>query len=182
MEQTEAMKELKSLLSYKSYSGLLYYASMLGILLAVIGLVCPFCSYNPTILEETKHTLQSWNLSLPIIAIVIITLASSFIITTLCIRATDWRKQIKRFIFCPIAVIVLVMIAYAAAVVACVFYEIPEEKFYYLETEMEAGFYLYTIGSFLYALAFSGFCYLMLWVAKNKTTSQCLSYLKKKQI
>ena len=43
MEQTEAMKELKSLLSYKSYSGLLYYASMLGILLAVIGLVCPFC-------------------------------------------------------------------------------------------------------------------------------------------
>ena len=66
MEQTEAMKELKSLLSYKSYSGFLYYASMLGILLAVIGLVCPFCSYNPTILEETKHTLQSWNLSLPI--------------------------------------------------------------------------------------------------------------------
>lgn len=95
MEQTEAMKELKSLLSYKSYSGLLYYASMLGILLAVIGLVCPFCSYNPTILEETKHTLQSWNLSLPIIAIVIITLASSFIITTLCIRATDWRNRLK---------------------------------------------------------------------------------------
>ena len=65
--------------------------------------------------------------------------------------------------------------------VACVFYEIPESEFSGLETKMEAGFYLYTIGCAIFAITFLFFSLTLRNLALGKISMEEIALGKKKK-
>lgn len=65
--------------------------------------------------------------------------------------------------------------------VACVFYEIPESEFSGLETKMEAGFYLYTIGCVIFAIAFFVFSLALRNLALGKISMEKIALGKEKK-
>lgn len=58
--QAEILKQLNGLNTYPGLFGLI---SCFGILLALIGVLCPFFSYNPTVADDLKRTVSLFHLS-----------------------------------------------------------------------------------------------------------------------
>ena len=183
MKKTDNQKEMLFLIGHKSLTGLINYVGILGILLIVIGLFCPFCSYNPSILDETKRMVKYTDLSYLIIASSLLLVAA--IVIYFCVINTlsksEWRSKTKRYLVLPVLTLVLVIVSIAIVSYACIFYRIPESKFDYLETEMEAGFYLFVIGGLLFSLAFLFFSLALRNLASGKTTIEKISINKNSQ-
>ena len=171
--------ELKLLTSYKSYTGIIGYVCILGFILAVIGVVCPFCSYNPTILDITKRTVQFWDLSFIYIALSTVLILISFFLFEITKYFTNWRSRKKLFIIFTALSCVFILLAYIFITIACVFYKIPETAFSMLETDFEVGFYLFTIGLFVFAVAFIFYSILIIKVIDGKTDIENLVFIKK---
>lgn len=64
--------------------------------------------------------------------------------------------------------------------VACVFYEIPEQKFAGLETQTEAGFYLFAIGGAIFSVAFLIFSLALKNLATGKITMENITLFKER--
>lgn len=161
--------ELKLLTSFKSYTGLLGYTCILGLIIAFIGIVCPFCSYNPTKLEATKQIVQFWDLLFFYIALSIVLIILAFALFEFSKYFTDWRSRKKLFIIFAILAFLFIAIAYTLTTFACVFYEIPEKNFSMLEIDFEVGFYLYTVGIFIFAIAYAAYSWIIIKIITGKT-------------
>ena len=184
MKKSDNEKEMLFLISYKSHTGLILYVAIFGLLLMVVSLLCPFCSYNPTVLDELKRNVKFFDLSYIVILATTLLIVAS-ILAVLCIMSlskSDWRAKIKKFTVYPIIAILCVIVAVGIVAYACIFYKIPESKFDYLETQMEIGFYLFTIGSLMFSLAFFVFSFGLKNLANGKTTIEKLTLIKKGQI
>ena len=85
-------EELKKLTGIKTYPGILSTLSAIGIVLALIGVFCPFFSYNQTVIDDLKRTVGF--LELPFLAM--IGLLFLFIALFLSIFESAWiTKYIK---------------------------------------------------------------------------------------
>lgn len=71
--------------------------------------------------------------------------------------------------------LVFAAVSLILVIAACVFYEIPEEKWQHLELKMEVGFYLFCVGMILFACSASFFCLLLKNLAKDRISLQTLS-------
>lgn len=170
--------ELKSLCSFKTYSGLLTYANYLGLLLIFIGLLCPYCYYNPTILDITKQVVHFGDLSFIYNAVTIICLIFAFCLSEIVKYLTNWRTRKKFYIISATLIVLLVCIAYIMQTIGCLFYKIPNQEFSMLEIEFDVGFYLYAAGSCIFAITNTFFIYLMIKVINGKTTVEKLTFFK----
>lgn len=171
-------EELKSLCSFKTYSGLLGYANYLGLLLIIIGLLCPYCYYNSTILDITKQVVHFWDLSFIYVAVTIICILFAFGLSEIVKYLTNWRTRKKFYIISTIVVVLLICIAYIVQTIGCVFYEIPNQELSMLVIEFDAGFYLYTVGSCIFMLTNTFFIYFLIKVINGKTTIEVLTFVK----
>lgn len=80
--QAEILKQLNRLNTYPGFFGSI---SCFGILLALIGVLCPFFSYNPTVADDLKRTVSLFHLSS--VALVVAIVGLLFLIIAICIRA-----------------------------------------------------------------------------------------------
>lgn len=170
--------ELKLLTSYKSYTGILSYVCIFGVILAIIGIVCPFCSCNPTILDISKRTVQFWDLSFIYISLSFVLILISFSLCEITKFFTNWRSRKKLFILFTAFACIFVLLAYILVTIACVFYKIPEPEFSMLEIDFEIGFYLFTIGILIFAVAFVTYSMLMIKIIDGKTDLEKLVFIK----
>lgn len=88
--QAEILKQLNGLNTYPGLFGLI---SCFGILLALIGVVCPFFSYNPTVADDLKRTVSLFHLSS--VALVVAIVGLLFLIIAICIRAFQFSMLTK---------------------------------------------------------------------------------------
>ena len=142
----EEKKELKYF-SGKSYLGLLELMAMIGAVLGIIALFCPFFSYNPTIVDEFKRTIAFDELPyavfgfLPFILAVILSVFNP----TLAIRDSvgDGRGKGNKLLALAGAEVVLAIVSLVIIELSSVWYEIPEEEFWYLRPTDDVGASMY---------------------------------------
>lgn len=175
-------KEMQFLLGVKSYAGIIFYISVIGMILALIGTFCPMCSYNPTVVDEFKRTVKIADLSfVGIISLVFFVTAiviALFVVNSLTKK--DWREHKKKYTVCAVFALLFVLIAIISLAVACIFYRIPESEFDYLETKEEAGFYLFAAGSGIFAVAFFFYCSVLKRIADGKVQLDAIALGGKK--
>lgn len=183
MEKENNRKEMAILIGYKSRTGILFYVMIFGMLLSIISFLCPFCSYNPTVIDEFKQTVGIFELS-PLFSIIFLLFwAAALMLCMFCVSSLakpDWRERAKKYSVYPILSIIFVLISIIFIAVACVFYEIPEQDFSYLETQTEAGFYLFVIGNVIFSVAFLIFSLALKNLAAGKISMEDITLFKEK--
>lgn len=152
-------EELKKLTGIKTYPGLLSTLSGFGIVLALIGVFCPFFSYNPTIVDDLKRTVGF--LELPFLAMV--GLLFLFIALFLSIFESAWvTKYIKEpkaknygrnMIIHSVVTVIFALLSLILVQISALFYKIPESSFETLPLKDDAGSVLYYTGVILFCIA-----------------------------
>ena len=188
MKKSQNQREIQALISPRNLTGIAHLVASVGLLIALIGLLSPLCSYNPTILDATKRNVMLADLDTSYRLIIAVLMATTILLGFLGITGSftkkaktdkSWKENTKRYIIVSILILQFVFIAYIVLSVACVFYEIPEAQFGRLETTREIGYWLFGIGSFLYALAYLFFAVLIHRVAVGKIAFDKLAIFKK---
>lgn len=162
MERNEN-KEFSALLSFRSVNGLLLYLADFFLLLAIIGLFCPFVSYNPTVFDETSRTVSLFGLSWPgvLAALLFAGEAVCLFVSVMLLVQAEWRSKQKTFTLLQVCSVLCAVACVIFSCVAYLLYEIPEEEFSYLELQIGAGMYLMLIGAVGAAAASLGFFFLL---------------------
>ena len=181
--QNSNQKEMAFLLGFKSLSGIISSVASIGMLLSAFAPFCPFCSYNPTVIDDLKRNVMLTDLSkLTLLALLFwVAAIVTCLFCILSLNKQNWREKPKQYVVFPILVCVFLLISYIIMAVACVFYEIPESEFSGLETKMEAGFYLYTIGCAIFAITFFFFSLTLRNLALGKISMEEIALGKKKK-
>ena len=175
----EKKQEILFLLNWKNRTGMIMYSILLGVILIIVGLICPMCSYNPTKLDITKVSVYINELPLYVligVAIVAIVFLLP-LITVVLIAKDEWRTKTKKYIFISAVSIVLSIIAVGIFAVACTFYE-PES--FSLEPDLDVGYYLISIGTMWMSAMFLWFCIELKRVADEKIKLEDLVVIKNK--
>ena len=145
-----------------TYPGLFGSISCFGILLALIGVLCPFFSYNPTVADDLKRTVSLFHLSS--VALVVAIVGLLFLIIAICIRAFQFSMLTKylqdpekktignKLLISAGFSVFFALLSLILVQLSAVFYEIPESEFQWLTLEDDAGSVLYYIGIFLFVL------------------------------
>lgn len=182
MKEEKNVKEMQFLAGFKSYAGIIFYISVIGMILALIGTFCPMCSYNPTIFDESKRVVKLIDLSFVGI-IGLIFFVSAIVIALYVVNSLtkkDWRERKKKYTVCAVLVLIFILLSFTIITIACTFYRIPEQEFDYLEVKEETGYYLYVIGSFIFSLAFFFYCVVLKKIAEGKVELEAIAIGKKK--
>ncbi len=189
MEKSTNQKEMQQLISPKNCTGIALCIAIVGLFIMCIGLFCPFCSYNPTILDATKRNVGVNDLSPVMILIMSLftigavlwgsTIFMSFIKKFKADK--NWKENTKRYIVVGVFICLFIFIAVIVAAAACVFYEIPESSFNHLETTPEIGFWLFSLGGLLSAIAYLTFAILIHFSAIGKINIEKLALAKTKK-
>lgn len=185
MKKENNQKEMAFLIGYKSRTGILFYIMLLGMLLTIIAFLCPFCSYNPTVIDELKKTVGIFELSPMFSTVSLLFWASAIVLSTFCVSSLakpDWRERTRKYSVYPILSIIFIVVSVIFMSVACVFYEIPEQKFAGLETQTEAGFYLFAIGGVIFSVAFLIFSLALRNLATGKITMENITLFQEKSV
>lgn len=171
----EKSKELQRLIRTKSHIGITDMLATLGVLLIVIGALCPICNYNPTVFDETRRDVFLQDLSyITIIADVLLTAA--IIISFVCLESfiktyslgQNWKVKAKKYCILAGLVFIFVLISVLIIETECNSYKIPEESFQDLEIKQSSGFYLIAVGGLILAVSFASFSALVYELAKGK--------------
>ena len=180
MKDFENKEEMKLLISPKTRTGILCIGSVLGLLLMLIGIICPMCSYNPTVIDEFKRTVSYADLSY-IIILSSLCLCGAIVfmaLTFFSISKCNWREKTKKTITFAVISAILTFIGFLVVTFACVFYEIPEADFAGLEIDMESGFYLLAIGCALMMIFTLVFALVLNNLANGKMTMENIILFK----
>lgn len=160
-QQAEMFKQLNGVTTYPGLFGLI---SGLGTLLALIGCLCPFFSYNPTVVDDFKRTISLFDLS-PV-ALVVAVVGLLFLIIAIFMRVFQFsmltkylqdteKKSIgKKLLVSSAFLVFFALLSLILVQVSAVFYENPEfDSFeWQLTLENDAGAILYYIGIVLFVL------------------------------
>ena len=184
-EKSQNQKEIQAII-HPNGIGFAIWLTIASMLIPFISLMIPFCSYNPTILDETKRKVSFTDLS-SIKWISIFLLLSSMVIIMLNLFAfaknfkndTDWRKRSGRRIVLAIVVVILLCAAAAITPDLCDSYEIPEDRFSGLKIEWETGLYLYIFGIALLAAGYLTFAVGLRLLATGKIKFERFANVKK---
>lgn len=177
------LEEMKYLTGFKSYAGIISFVSILGMILSLIGVFCPICSYNPTSIDELKQTVSFFDLSfvatIGLLFLVVAFAMAVYVVSTLSKK--DWRNHTKRYTVCAVLAVLFVLASVVCLTVACVFYRIPQKELDYLETKEEAGYYLFLIGGVLFSVTFLIYCFVLKNIARGKIQLEQIAVGKKMQ-
>lgn len=160
-QQAEMFKQLNGVTTYPGLFGLI---SGLGALLALIGCLCPFFSYNPTVVDDFKRTISLFDLS-PV-ALIVAVVGLLFLIIAIFMRVFQFsmltkylqdteKKSIgKKLLVSSGFLVFFALLSLILVQVSAVFYENPEfDSFeWQLTLENDAGAILYYIGIVLFVL------------------------------
>ncbi len=176
----QAKEEARFLLGFKSKTGILYSLIAVGLLLCAISFFLPMCSYNPTVIDSLKKTVNIFSLSLLSIPALLLWVAALVLILLANVALTKgtWRTKFNRFMLYPILAFVFLALACILLGVACALYEIPEQEFWGLPIRLEAGFYLFVVGSMLACALCLLFALALMPVAKGQRTLADLALKK----
>lgn len=184
--QAEILKQLNGL---NTYPGLFGSISCFGILLALIGVLCPFFSYNPTVADDLKRTVSLFHLSS--VALVVAIVGLLFLIIAICIRAFQFSMLTKylqdpekktignKLLISSGFSVFFALLSLILVQLSAVFYEIPESEFQWLTLEDDAGSVLYYIGIFLFVLFNMANSYLLKRYMDGKVAIDKLAFTKK---
>ena len=185
--QAEILKQLNGL---NTYPGLFGSISCFGILLALIGVLCPFFSYNPTVADDLKRTVSLFHLSS--VALVVAIVGLLFLIIAICIRAFQFSMLTKylqdpekktignKLLISAGFSVFFALLSLILVQLSAVFYEIPESEFQWLTLEDDAGSVLYYIGIFLFILFNMANGYLLKRYMDGKVAIDKLAFTKKR--
>lgn len=187
---TEQEKEqLKQLTGIKTYPGVLSLISLTGILLALIGCLCPFFSYNPTVVDDFKRTIGLFDLTSTALIVALIGLlflfATLFLLffDTTCltkyIKEPEGKSYGKRMIVRTVSAVIFALLSLILVQLSALFYEIPESSFEELPLESDAGSILYYIGVCLFCCAALIRAMILKNVMDGKTEPEKLGFGKK---
>ncbi len=182
MKKSDNNKEMAFLLGFRSRTGILWTVTVAGMLLTAIALFCPFCSYNPTVIDDLKRTVGLFDLSLLTVP-ALLCWVGALATCLLCVQSlskSNWREKPKKYAIFPVLVFIFLIVSTILLAVACIFYEIPENSFVGLETKPEAGFYLFAVGSLIAAAAFLIFCLGLKNLACGKISPENIALGKQK--
>ena len=162
MEKNEN-KEFSALLSFRSVNGILFYLADAFLLLAIIGVFCPFVSYNPTVFDETNRTVSLFGMSWAgvLAGLFLVGEAVCLFVSVMLLCKADWRAKQKTFTVLEVCAVLCAALCVIFSAVAYLLYEIPEEEFAHLELHIGAGMYLVLIGALGAAAALLGFFVLL---------------------
>lgn len=183
MKKSDNNNEMAFLLGFKSRTGVLWTVTAVGMFFTMISLFCPFCSYNPTVIDDLKRNVGLFGLSLLSIP-ALLCWVGALIMCLLCVLSLskpNWREKPKKYAVFPVLAVVFLVVSVIVLAVACIFYEIPEESFGGLETKLEAGFYLFAVGSLITATAFSIFSLGLKNLACGKISTENIALGKQKK-
>ena len=184
--QAEILKQLNGL---NTYPGLFGSISCFGILLALIGVSCPFFSYNPTVADDLKRTVSLFHLSS--VALVVAIVGLLFLIIAICSRAFQFSMLTKylqdpekktignKLLISAGFSVFFALLSLILVQLSAVFYEIPESEFQWLTLEDDAGSVLYYIGIFLFVLFNMANSYLLKRYMDGKVAIDKLAFTKK---
>lgn len=184
--QAEILKQLNGL---NTYPGLFGSISCFGILLALIGILCPFFSYNPTVADDLKRTVSLFHLSS--VALVVAIVGLLFLIIAICSRAFQFSMLTKylqdpekktignKLLISAGFSVFFALLSLILVQLSAVFYEIPESEFQWLTLEDDAGSVLYYIGIFLFVLFNMANSYLLKRYMDGKVAIDKLAFTKK---
>ena len=184
--QAEILKQLNGLNTYPGLFGLI---SCFSILLALIGVLCPFFSYNPTVADDLKRTVSLFHLSS--VALVVAIVGLLFLIIAICIRAFQFSMLTKylqdpekktignKLLISAGFSVFFALLSLILVQLSAVFYEIPESEFQWLTLEDDAGSVLYYIGIFLFVLFNMANSYLLKRYMDGKVAIDKLAFTKK---
>ncbi len=173
-----------------TYPGLFGSISCFGILLALIGILCPFFSYNPTVADDLKRTVSLFHLSS--VALVVAIVGLLFLIIAICIRAFQFSMLTKylqdpekktignKLLISTGFSVFFALLSLILVQLSAVFYEIPESEFQWLTLEDDAGSVLYYIGIFLFVLFNMANSYLLKRYMDGKVAIDKLAFTKKR--
>ncbi len=185
--QAEILKQLNGLNTYPGLFGLI---SCFGILLALIGVLCPFFSYNPTVADDLKRTVSLFELSS--VALVVAIVGLLFLIIAICIRAFQFSMLTKylqdpekktignKLLISAGFSVFFALLSLILVQLSAVFYEIPESEFQWLTLEDDAGSVLYYIGIFLFVLFNMANSYLLKHYMDGKVAIDKLAFTKRR--
>lgn len=182
----EKSTELQRLIRTKSYIGIIDMLATLGVLLIVIGVLCPICNYNPTVFDETRRDVFLQDLSY-ITVIAEVLLVAAIIISFVCCESfiktystgKDWKVKARKYCILAGLVFIFVLISVLIIETQCTSYKIPEESFQDLEIKQSSGFYLIAIGGLILAASFAGFSALVYELAKGKVDMDDIIWVNK---
>ena len=137
--------------------GLLALIGAAGALLALIGIVCPFFSYNPTVLDVTKRTVSFFELPayaiLGILFPVTAVMLTAFM-PTLAVQENKRRSGniiLMLSLLCALLTVVAIAIVEAAGIIG---YVIPEEDVELFTPVVEdAGAIMFIVGGILFCVS-----------------------------
>lgn len=173
-----------------TYPGLFGLISCFGILLALIGVLCPFFSYNPTVADDLKRTVSLFHLSS--VALVVAIVGLLFLIIAICIRAFQFSMLTKylqdpekktignKLLISAGFSVFFALLSLILVQLSAVFYEIPESEFQWLTLEDE-GSVLYYIGIFLFVLFNMANSYLLKRYMDGKVAIDKLAFTKRRE-
>lgn len=174
-----------------TYPGLFGSISCCGILLALIGILCPFFSYNPTVADDLKRTVSLFHLSS--VALVVAIVGLLFLIIAICIRAFQFSMLTKylqdpekktignKLLISAGFSVFFALLSLILVQLSAVFYEIPESEFQWLTLEDDAGSVLYYIGIFLFVLFNMANSYLLKRYMDGKVAIDKLAFTKRRE-
>lgn len=186
--QAEILKQLNGLNTYPGLFGLI---SCFGILLALIGVLCPFFSYNPTVADDLKRTVSLFHLSS--VALVVAIVGLLFLIIAICIRAFQFSMLTKylqdpekktignKLLISAGFSVFFALLSLILVQLSAVFYEIPESEFQWLTLKDDAGSVLYYIGIFLFVLFNMANSYLLKRYMDGKVAIDKLAFTKRRE-
>ncbi len=145
--------------------GLLWLAGIAGVLLALAGVLCPFFSYNPTVLDVTKRTVSFFDL--PVYAMLGLALLMIAMLLTLFIPSVAVQENRRRSgnivlllsLLCVLLTVTAIVLVEAAGVIG---YVIPENDVDpFLPVENDAGAVMFIVGGILFCICtlFGGIMY-----------------------
>lgn len=159
--------------SCRSITGILYLLAALGNILMLIGTICPFFSYNPTVIDDFKRTVSFYETGwLTTLALII--WAISFVLFALMyfvIAKANWKSKFGKITGICIGHCVALAIAVILILIESIVYEIPEEAFAYLVVNLGSGAYLFIVGAclaFFFCIVFYLFIRDYVKTGKNK--------------
>lgn len=145
--------------------GIASMVGAVGLLLAIIGLLCPVFSYNPTVVDELKRTVSLSDLpDYALLSLVFIILpCPALMLHPYVAVGENAGRSGKIILLLSVAEVIIVSIGIIVLEVSAIGYEIPEEEFWYLTLDNDAGAIMYIIGCILFCVVtlFSGLLYML---------------------